>query len=150
MSAYVSSVVRRAVCNRAGGCCEYCLIHADDCLLPHEPDHIIATKHRGESGEDNLAWTCFVCNRAKGSDIASVDPESGEVVRLFSPRRDQWADHFALGTDGRISPLTDVGRVTVSLLRMNRGQQVELRLTLMKAGLYPRFDQMHSTPVDEP
>jgi hypothetical protein len=41
----------------------------------------------------------------KGSDIASLDPLTGELVPLFNPRRDSWPDHFRL--DGPIlEPLT--------------------------------------------
>ena len=138
MSEYVAAELRRQVRNRAKDCCEYCLIHEQDCFLPHEPDHIIAVKHGGETCNENLAWTCFVCNRAKGSDIASIDSESGEVVRLFSPRIDDWGEHFKLLTDGHIHPLTPVARATVKLLRINRAEQVELRLTLMRSNLYPR------------
>jgi len=29
---------------------------------------------------DNLALCCTVCNRFKGSDIASVDPDTGQVT----------------------------------------------------------------------
>lgn len=138
MSEYVPAAMRRLVRERARSCCEYCLIHEDDCLLPHEPDHVVATKHRGETSEANLAWTCFVCNRAKGSDIASVDDETGEVVRLFSPRIDSWLEHFALNDGGRILPQTAIARASVALLRMNRSEQVELRYSLMQVRLYPR------------
>ena len=49
---------------------------------------------------------CVLCNRYKGSDIAAVD-HSGQVVRLFDPRRDQWEEHFEI--DGAtIQPLTPV------------------------------------------
>jgi 5-methylcytosine-specific restriction endonuclease McrA len=73
VSEYVPAELRRLIRDRAGHRCEYCLIHQDDAFLPHEPDHIIAVKHRGETIEGNLAWTCYVCNRAKGSDLASID-----------------------------------------------------------------------------
>ncbi len=33
--------------------------HEEDAWFPHEPDHIIATKHRGRTDEANLAWTCL-------------------------------------------------------------------------------------------
>lgn len=72
MSEYVPAELRRLIRERAGHRCEYCLLHEEDAFLPHEPDHIIAVKHRGETTEGNLAWTCFVCNRGKGSDLASV------------------------------------------------------------------------------
>jgi len=79
--------------------------------FPHEPDHIIALKHRGETKGENLALACFDCNRFKGTDIASVDPVTGQVVHLFNPRTQTWSDHFAI-EDGRIAPLTPVGRAT--------------------------------------
>jgi hypothetical protein len=43
---------------------------------------------------ENLAFACVFCNRYKGSDIATVDPVTGEAVRLFDPRQDSWGDHF--------------------------------------------------------
>jgi hypothetical protein len=55
-----------------------------------------------------------------------MDPETGEVVRLFNPRLDQWAEHFEL-RDIRITGLTATGRATVSLLRMNDARRLELR-----------------------
>ena len=86
MSQYIPAELRRQVQARAGQRCEYCLLHDDDAFLPHEPDHIIAVKHHGKTNEANLAWTCFVCNRAKGSDLASIDDVSGDIIRLLNPR----------------------------------------------------------------
>ena len=139
MSEYVPALLRREIRQRANQHCEYCLIHEDDVLLPHEPDHIIATKHDGKTSEANLAWTCFLCNRAKGSDIASVDPQTSEIVRLFSPRTDPWDEHFELQTDAKILGKTPIGRATTFLLKLNRVQQIEIRQTLINADLYPPF-----------
>jgi 5-methylcytosine-specific restriction endonuclease McrA len=52
----------------------------------HQVDHVIAEKHRGQMALDDLALSCTVCHRRKGSDIDSVDPETGNPVPLFSPR----------------------------------------------------------------
>jgi hypothetical protein len=131
----VSAALRTLVRNRAAGRCEYCLLHEKDAWVPHEPDHIVATKHRGRTDEANLAWTCMVCNRHKGTDVASV--EEDRVVRLFHPRRDQWARHFRL-QGARIQGRTAVGRVTVQLLQFNRPDRVRLRRLLIAAGCYPR------------
>jgi 5-methylcytosine-specific restriction endonuclease McrA len=69
--------------------------------------HIIAEKHSGETVESNLALSCSICNKNKGSDIASIDPETDEVVRLYNPRKDSWENHFQLQTEsGTIEPLT--------------------------------------------
>ncbi|QDS93866.1 HNH endonuclease [Roseimaritima multifibrata] len=140
MSEYVPAPLRRAIRQRANQHCEYCLIHEDDVLLSHEPDHIIATKHGGKTSEANLAWTCFLCNRAKGSDIASIDPETNEIVRLFSPRSEAWETHFDLQSNANVLGKTPIGRATVALLKLNRVPQVEIRRTLMDAGLYPPLD----------
>ena len=56
----------------------------------HQVDHIIAEKHGGATSEVNLALTCSLCNLRKGSDIASLDPETGELTRLFNPRDQSW------------------------------------------------------------
>jgi hypothetical protein len=137
MSERVPTALRNVAQARAGSRCEYCLVHEDDAVFPHQPDHIIACKHRGPTQEDNLAWACYLCNLLKGSDIASVDIETGQVVRLFPPRVDTWADHFRLDS-GRIVPLTAIGRVTEYLLQFNQPQSVQERQLLSEAGRYPR------------
>src|SRR5215510_9436654 len=114
ISARISASLRREVRERAGERCEYCLLAESEAIFPHEPDHLIALKHGGETMSANLALACIDCNRFKGSDIASVDPITGELVALFNPRTQQWADHFKL-RDGVIVPLTAVGRVTEKL-----------------------------------
>ncbi|NUQ61568.1 MAG: hypothetical protein HUU20_03715 [Pirellulales bacterium] len=38
-------------------------------------------KHRGPTLEKNLAWACYLCNLLKGTDIASVDMQTGQLCR---------------------------------------------------------------------
>ena len=135
--AYVPAAMRYEVRERAHGCCEYCLLAEDDAYFPHESDHIISLKHRGLSVRENLAWSCFDCNRFKGSDIASLDPISGDLVPLFNPRKDSWHEHFQF-EGGEILPLTPIGRATAALLKFNLPQRVEVRATLAQASRYPR------------
>ena len=71
---------------------------------------------------------CLQC--AKGSDIASVDNSTGKIERLFNPRVDRWDQHFSLADQGTIDPLSAIGRVTVSLLKLNRPELVEIRKAL--------------------
>ena len=81
-------------------------------------DHIIARQHGGESGLDNLALACLHCNQHKGPNSAGRNPETGEVVELFHPRRDQWGDHFEWnGAD--LVGTTTVWRVTIQVLAIN-------------------------------
>ncbi len=117
------------------GRCEYCLLSEDDAFFSHEPDHIIAKKHGGETSLANLAWSYFECNRFKGSDIASRDDSSGDLSPLFNPRTDRWAEHFVLH-GGTIQPLTAVGRVTAQLLKLNLPVRLEVRETLVAARRY--------------
>lgn len=59
---YISAELRRQVIDRAGGCCEYCLMNTKDRLLPFEIDHIISEKHGGLTDSDNLCLACYRCN----------------------------------------------------------------------------------------
>ncbi|MEZ4670008.1 MAG: HNH endonuclease [Anaerolineae bacterium] len=133
---YIPDALRQEVIKRAKGRCEYCLLHQDDNLFPHEIDHIIAEKHHGETISDNLCLSCLDCNRHKGSDLTSIDLETGDVVVLFHPRRDRWEDHFKLES-ATIVPLTNKGRVTVFLLDMNAEEQIAKRAGLIELGRYP-------------
>jgi len=57
-------------------------------IAPHEVDHVIAEKHGGLTEPDNLALSCTLCNKHKGSDLTSIDPETGDIVPLYHPRKD--------------------------------------------------------------
>src|SRR5262249_44757368 len=69
--------------------------------------------------------------------FASINYETGRVVRLFNPRTDKWANHFLL-EGARIVPLTPNGRVTEYLLQLNLPERVERRERLFSADRYPR------------
>jgi hypothetical protein len=80
---------------------------------PFQIDHIIAKKHGGETVSANLALSCYFCNSYKGPNIASLDPITGKLVRLFHPRKDRWAEHFVW--EGPILVgLTAIARATIS------------------------------------
>jgi hypothetical protein len=92
--------------------------------------------HGGETSSANLALACFGCNRFKGTNLASLDPLTGELVALFNPRTQQWSEHFRL--DGwQIIPLTATGRATERLLRMNEANRLQLREQSAALDLYP-------------
>lgn len=131
---YISVALRRQVYERAKSCCEYCLIPEVATFATHEIDHIIAEKHGGSTELENLALSCTLCNKHKGSDLASVDSETGEIVPLYHPRLNQWNDHFSL-SDAEFVPLTAIGRVTIRLLQLNRSDRVKERQILIQAGI---------------
>lgn len=133
---YISVELRKIVRKRAKGYCEYCLVNEMDAFFSFEPDHIISEKHGGKTTLNNLAFACFRCNRHKGSDIASNDPASGNLIGFFNPRTENWKKHFRL--DGAIIvPLTPEGRVTVELLQLNHPFRLNERKMLMQINRYP-------------
>jgi len=128
--------LRRQVIERAGSVCEYCLLHQDFAASAHQVDHVISEKHGGSTSLDNLALSCTTCNRRKGSDIGSLDLQTGALTPLFNPRTQTWSDHFAF--DGlRIVGLTSEGRATVDLLTLNSPERVVERSEMARAGRYP-------------
>jgi hypothetical protein len=135
-STRVSVELRRRIRQRAADRCEYCLIPESVTFAIHEVDHVVAEKHGGETNEENLALSCSLCNGHKGSDLTSIDPATGDIVPLFHPRRDQWQNHFQL-LDGRVEPVTAIGRVTARLLQFNAPDRIAERKLLQAAGLLP-------------
>jgi hypothetical protein len=128
-STYISVALRRHVEERANYCCEYCQIQNTISFFPHEIDHVIAEKHGGQTNEMNLAYTCWRCNRHKGTDLGSFDPQTGEFNFLFNPRTQQWSDHFTR-EDLAIMGLTPEGRTTVNLLQLNNEARLAERQRL--------------------
>lgn len=108
---------------RAQGRCEYCGIHERDCYYSHEADHIIPEKHGGETVLENLALSCFFCNRYKGTDLASIDPETGALTPFYNPRIQSWNEHFQINRF-QIIPLTPEGRVTSIILKFNDPKRI--------------------------
>ena len=136
MSSYISPETRKTVASRANFVCEYCLIAEADAYFRFQIEHIISRKHSGSSELENLALACVFCNRYKGSDIASLKPETDELVRFHNPRTMRWREHFRL--DGVfIEPLTDIGEATVRILQMNHDDQILERQVLSRRGRYP-------------
>jgi hypothetical protein len=133
---YVSADLRPTILKRAGNCCEYCLRGQEDSRFSFHIEHIIAEKHGGETLLENLGLSCPECNAFKGSDVGSYDRQTGLLTPLFNPRKQTWVDHFHLhGTV--IEPLTPEGRVTVSLLQLNRVEHLAERELLLNLGRYP-------------
>lgn len=135
-STSIPTALRQLIIERAAERCEYCLIHQNLSIYSHEVDHIIALKHGGQTTADNLALSCLPCNRHKGSDFATIDPISGEIVPLFNPRRQAWHEHFILIND-EIRGITLIGQATARLLMFNTPTRRLERQVLIAQGLYP-------------
>ena len=130
----ISAADRRLVRERAKGRCEYCrMAEAWEPFFTYHVEHIQARQHGGPDGSDNLAFACNHCNLLKGPNLASIDPDGGEVTLLFNPRTQAWKEHFRIEA-GKVLGLTATGRTTVFLLQMNAPHRIELRLENMDDG----------------
>lgn len=127
--AHVPAALRRLIVERAANRCEYCLLPAGMAFFPHEVDHVIAEKHGGQTEFENLAFACWRCNRHKGSDLGSFDPQTRHFSLLFNPRRQVWAEHFAAQGEQLVG-LTPEGRATTTLLRLNSDERLAERRRL--------------------
>lgn len=136
MSKYINRATRRRVERRANNVCEYCLIAEADTYFGCQVEHIISRKHGDSSELDNLALACAFCNNYKGSDIATLIPETDELVRFYHPRTMRWRENFRLNRVF-IEPLTPIGEATVRILQMNHDDQIAERQVLSRRGLYP-------------
>ena len=129
-------MLEKAVRERAHGLCEYC--HASQTFYPErfQLDHIIARQHGGKTLSSNLALCCLECNRRKGPNIGSIDPQTGQRSDLFHPRENIWNEHF--GWHGAILVgVTPIGRATITLLDINRPPRVIVRETMIEEGIFP-------------
>jgi len=86
---------RELVRHRAAGYCEYCRLPQSAVpFAPFHVEHIVARQHGGSDDPDNLALACDRCNLHKGPNLSSIDPQGGEMVPLFHPRRHVGEEHF--------------------------------------------------------
>ena len=128
--------LERLVWERAGHRCEYCLIPQSADELPCHIDHIIDQQHAGATVASNLALACYACNLHKGPNLSGRDPRTGQIVRLFHPRRHKWERHFRW--DGAVLVgRTAVGRATIATLAINLAHRLELRESLIAEGVFP-------------
>jgi hypothetical protein len=119
--------IRDLVRQRAGDRYEYCrLPQAAVPFVSFHVEHVIAQQHAGSDDPANRAWSCHRCNAFKGTNLSSVDPETGAIVPLFNPRLDSWPEHFAL-QGAEITGRSPTGRATARLLAFNDSYRLELR-----------------------
>lgn len=133
----ISNEQRRLVREWVGNCCEYCRVSQTGRLVGFQVDHIIAIKHGGADSDDNLCLACYECNISKGSNVAALDPASGNATKLYDPRQQNWDEHFKINTDATLSGLTPEGRATILVLRINDEERVKQRLGELMTGDYP-------------
>lgn len=134
----VPTPLRMRVAEQAGYRCGYCLSSQELLGMPMNIEHIIPEALGGSTDEENLWLSCVRCNLHKGARSGAIDPESGEVVAFFNPRRDSWTEHFAWSKTGvEIIGRSSRGRATSAALRLNNPEIVVARRLWVAAGWWP-------------
>lgn len=116
----ISDSIRQTVRERANYLCEYC--HSPERLSANRftIDHIIPKSLSGSDDIDNLALACRRCNERRYNFVAGFDPETQEIVPIFNPRQQKWAEHFVWTDAGVvIHGVTPIGRATCIRLDLN-------------------------------
>jgi HNH endonuclease len=146
MSAYISVQLQREIRARFTNCCAYCLTAELLTATTFEFDHILPRSLGGETALGNLCLACPSCNRYKADrqnivvseDSALENPVTVRSVPLFHPQLQVWNEHFSWNEDAsEIISITDIGRVTINTLKMNRPQLVRVRKLWVKLLEHP-------------
>ncbi len=130
----MDAATRQLVRKRADDRCEYChLPQTAAPFLTFHIEHVQAQQHVEDDSLENLALACPDCNRHKGPNLTTIDPQTRLIVRLFHPRQDVWDAHFEYRA-AIIVGHTLVGEATIRLLQMNTVERVEMRAELHASG----------------
>lgn len=140
-SDYILVDLRRRVAEQARHRCGYCLTQEAVIGSSMEIDHLLPRSLGGLSTEENLWLACSLCNDHKSNRLFVIDPDTGVNVRVFNPRQQKWAEHFAWAEGAtRIDGRTAGGRATVAALQLNRPSLVLARKLWVAAGWHPPQD----------
>lgn len=135
----ITDDTRQRVARRATYRCEYCHLPQACQVATFPVDHVTPRCQGGKTELSNLAMACPRCNALKWIHTRGPDPETGEQVELFDPRKHIWSEHLAWSSTEptRIQPRTAIGRATVAFLELNGTRRVEIRGWLASLGVHP-------------
>lgn len=135
-SRYVSAVLRQQVAERPEHRCEYCRAYEKDSFFSYHIEHIVSLKHGGLTVLVNLAYSCPVCNKNKGSDIATFLDNYQIPIRFYNPRIDEWKIHFDIQPDGLILAKSEIGRATIKIFDFNHPDSMLERKILLSNNMF--------------
>jgi hypothetical protein len=82
----------------------------------------------------NLYYTCHPCNMTKHDSWPPKELED-RGIRFVDLCRDNFETHFSVLGDGTWEGITESGRYTIEILRLNRRHLVKARQFLNKLGI---------------
>lgn len=114
---------KQVVRERAGFACEYCGVTEQNAGGELTIDHFQPQSKGGGDELENLVYSCVRCNLYK-SDFWN---EASSEPNLWNPRLEPAETHLWLADDGRFLALTEVGELSIRILKLNRPQLIEYR-----------------------
>jgi len=135
----IPTALRQRVFQRDEARCRYCRLAQVGQAAVFHINHIVPRSKGGLTDPANLALQCPYCSLHKSDKQTAADPDSGDIVPLFHPLQQAWAEHFALDPGGGCRGLTPAGRATVAALRMNDrlpriARSIQIRIGLLTVG----------------
>lgn len=147
----IPAALRQGISDQADHRCGYCRSAEETVGASMEIDHIVPLALGGPTDEENLWLACSQCNDHENDRAATVDPQTGELCRLYHPRLQHWNEHFSWSADGtRIVGRTPTGRATVVALHLNRPPLVSARAAWTSVGWHPPQERCWPTPLPIP
>lgn len=141
MAEYIAKELREQIRDIARHRCEYCQTDQKITGAQMNVDHILPTSKGGVTTIENLCFACAWCNSFKYNKTHAIDPDSGQEVPLYNPRRQNWHEHFAWSEDGAfIKGCTLTGQATVDTLKLNNEYIVPARYRWIEVGWHPPQD----------
>ncbi|MDX2230180.1 MAG: HNH endonuclease signature motif containing protein [Leptolyngbyaceae cyanobacterium bins.349] len=146
----INNELKQTIRERAKYLCEYC--HSPERLSANRftVDHVIPKSLGGSDEFDNLALACRRCNERRYNFVASIDPETKNIVPIYNPRKQKWAEHFVWLDQGVvIEGTTPIGRATCLRLDLNdtrypeKDSIRETRRFWIQTKLRPPADEPH-------
>lgn len=136
LSIVVTAETRRLVIARAGARCEYCRMHDSLQGATFHVEHIVPRSTGGTDDVTNLAWACPSCNLHKSDRVSVGWSGSSDIVALFNPRLNEWAEHFDWD-DYSLIGKTVCGKATIEALCLNTQRRQKIRQAEQLFGLFP-------------
>jgi HNH endonuclease len=123
-------------------CCGYCGVSEAETGGELTVDHFQPVSAGGDESDNNLVYACFRCNSYKADFFPSTeDGQHGR--RILHPLLDSVTVHLRENLQtGHLEPVTDTGRFHIAVLRLNRPQLIDRRLTHRLFHLLSEADQL--------